>query len=61
MFKEHISKEDSISFICINFSLLYILNSFRYVIKCDDDLLELAKKIESVEMTEILSLGQSLE
>ena len=35
--------------------------SFRYVIKCDDDLLELAKKIESVEMTEILSLGQSLE
>ena len=35
--------------------------SFRYVIKCDDDLLELAKKIETVEMTEILSLGQSLE
>ncbi len=35
--------------------------SFRYVIDCDDDLLELAKKIESVEMTEILSLGKSLE
>ena len=35
--------------------------SFRYVIKCDDDLLELAKKIETVEMTEILSLGKSLE
>ena len=35
--------------------------SFRYVINCDDDLLELAKKIESVEMTEILSLGKSLE
>jgi hypothetical protein len=35
--------------------------SFRYVLKCDDDLLELAKKIESVEMTEILSLGKSLE
>ena len=35
--------------------------SFRYVIKCKDDLLDLAKKIESVEMTEILSLGQSLE
>ena len=34
---------------------------FRYVIKCDDDLLELAQKIESVEMTEILSLGKSLE
>ena len=35
--------------------------SFRYVISCDDDLLHLAKKIESVEMTEILSLGKSLE
>mgnify|MGYP001375002544 FL=1 len=35
--------------------------SFRYVIKTGDDLLELAKKIESVEMTEILSLGKSLE
>ena len=35
--------------------------SFRYVISCDDDLLELSKKIESVEMTEILSLGKSLE
>ena len=35
--------------------------SFRYVISCDDDLLDLAKKIESVEMTEILSLGKSLE
>ena len=35
--------------------------SFRYVIKCEDDLLELAKKVETVEMTEILSLGKSLE
>ncbi len=35
--------------------------SFRYVITCDDDLLDIAKKIESVEMTEILSLGKSLE
>ena len=35
--------------------------SFRYIIKCDDDLLDLAKKIETVEMTEILSFGQSLE
>jgi len=35
--------------------------SFRYVISCDDDLLDLAKKIETVEMTEILSLGKSLE
>tara|TARA_B100001105_G_scaffold239063_1_gene216715 strand:+ start:1094 stop:2035 length:942 start_codon:yes stop_codon:yes gene_type:complete len=34
---------------------------FRYLIKCDDDLLEMAKKIESIEMTEILSLGKSLE
>tara|TARA_B100000029_G_scaffold150401_1_gene145651 strand:- start:9 stop:950 length:942 start_codon:yes stop_codon:yes gene_type:complete len=35
--------------------------SFRYIIKTGDDLLELAQKIESVEMTEILSLGKSLE
>ena len=35
--------------------------SFRYIIKCKDDLLDLAKKIETVEMTEILSLGKSLE
>jgi len=35
--------------------------SFRYIISCNDDLLDLAKKIETVEMTEILSLGKSLE
>ena len=35
--------------------------SFRYIINCSDDLLNLAKKIETVEMTEILSLGKSLE
>tara|TARA_Y100000590_G_scaffold290964_1_gene327515 strand:- start:197 stop:1138 length:942 start_codon:yes stop_codon:yes gene_type:complete len=35
--------------------------SFRYLINTDDDLLDLAQKIESVEMTEILSLGKSLE
>jgi len=35
--------------------------SYRYIIKCDDDLLDLAKKIETVDMTEILSLGKSLE
>jgi len=35
--------------------------SFRYIIRCDDDLLDLAKKIETVDMTEILSLGKSLE
>ena len=35
--------------------------SFRYVISYDGDLLDLAKQIESVEMTEILSLGKSLE
>ena len=35
--------------------------SYRYIIKADDDLLDLAQKIESVEMTEILSLGKSLE
>ena len=35
--------------------------SFRYVISYKGDLLDLAKLIESVEMTEILSLGKSLE
>ncbi len=35
--------------------------SFRYVINFDGDLLEFARKVESVEMTEILSLGKSLE
>ena len=35
--------------------------SFRYVISYDGDLLDLAKKIEAVEETEILSLGKSLE
>ena len=35
--------------------------SFRYIINTGDDLLELAQKIELVEMTEILSLGKSLE
>ena len=35
--------------------------SFRYVIKYDKDLMEFSKKIESVGMTEILSLGKSLE
>ena len=35
--------------------------SFRYVISYDGDLLDLAKKIESVEETEIQSLGKSLE
>ncbi len=35
--------------------------SYRYVISYDGDLLDLAKQIESVEMTEILSLGKSLE
>ena len=35
--------------------------SFRYIISTGDDLLELAQKIESVKMTEILSLGKSLE
>ncbi|PPR46616.1 MAG: Amidophosphoribosyltransferase [Alphaproteobacteria bacterium MarineAlpha5_Bin9] len=35
--------------------------SYRYMISTSEDLLELAKKIESVEMTEILSLGKSLE
>ena len=35
--------------------------SFRYEIKYDKDLMEFSKKIESVEMVEILSLGKSLE
>ena len=35
--------------------------SFRYIIKYNKDLMEFSKKIESVEMTEILSLGKSLE
>ena len=35
--------------------------SFRYEMKYDKDLMEFSKKIESVEMTEILSLGKSLE
>ena len=35
--------------------------SFRYCIKYDKDLMEFSKRIESVEMTEILSLGKSLE
>jgi len=35
--------------------------SFRYIISFKGDLLEFARKIESVEMAEILSLGNSLE
>ena len=35
--------------------------SFRYCIKYDKDLMEFSKKIESAEMTEILSIGKSLE
>jgi len=35
--------------------------SFRYEIKYDKDLMEFSKKIESTEMTEILSIGKSLE
>ena len=35
--------------------------SYIYVISYDGDLLDLAKKIESVEETEIQSLGKSLE
>ena len=35
--------------------------SYRYEIKYDKDLMEFSKRIESVEMTEILSLGKSLE
>jgi len=35
--------------------------SFRYEIKYDKELMEFSKKIESAEMTEILSIGKSLE
>jgi len=35
--------------------------SSRYIISYDGDLLDLSRKIESVEMAEILSLGKSLE
>jgi len=35
--------------------------SFRYEIKYNKDLMEFSKKIESAEMTEILSIGKSLE
>ena len=35
--------------------------SFRYVIKYEKDLMEFSKRIESVKMTEILSLGKTLE
>jgi len=35
--------------------------SFRYVIKYDKDLMEFSKAIESVKMTEILSMGKTLE
>ena len=35
--------------------------SFRYIIKYDKDLMEFSKKVESVKMTEILSLGKTLE
>jgi hypothetical protein len=35
--------------------------SFRYEIKYNKDLMEFSKKIESIEMVEILSLGKSLE
>ena len=35
--------------------------SFRYVVKYDKDLMEFSKAIESVEMTEILSMGKTLE
>ena len=35
--------------------------SFRYVTSFEGDLLEFARKIESLEMAEILSLGKSLE
>jgi len=35
--------------------------SFRYEIKYDKDLMDFSKKIESAEMTEILSIGKSLE
>jgi len=35
--------------------------SFRYEIEYNKDLMEFSKKIESAEMTEILSIGKSLE
>ena len=35
--------------------------SFKYILKDDKDLMEFSKKIESVEMVEILSIGKSLE
>ena len=35
--------------------------SFRYIIKYDKELMEFSKAIESVEMTEILSMGKTLE
>ena len=35
--------------------------SYRYEIKYDKDLMDFSKKIESVEMVEILSIGKSLE
>jgi len=35
--------------------------SFRYVIKYDKDLMEFSKRVESVKMTEILSMGKTLE
>ena len=34
--------------------------SYRYEIKYDKDLMDFSKKIESVEMVEILSIGKSL-
>jgi len=35
--------------------------SFRYVVKYDKDLMEFSKRVESVKMTEILSMGKTLE
>ena len=35
--------------------------SFKYILKYEKDLMEFSKKIESVEMVEILSIGKSLE
>ena len=35
--------------------------SYRYEIKYDKDLMDFSKKIESVDMVEILSIGKSLE
>ena len=35
--------------------------SFKYILKYEKDLMEFSKKIESVDMTEILSLGKTLE